>query len=154
MKRIGVALLALACLAARAPAPDEDARARALFAEIRCVVCQNESIADSQADLAADLRGVVREQVAAGRSNDEIRAFLVERYGEFVLFRPAFSPGNALLWLAPFAVAAAGGTAFLARARRPARRIVETQPLDERERARIQALTGEQAAEPDDRNLT
>ena len=116
----GQALLAVAsllCLAA-APSPAEEARARALFKEIRCVVCQNESIDSSQAEIAADLRGVVREQVAAGRSDAEVRAFLVARYGEFVMFRPAFSPGNAALWLTPFLLAGAGLAVLAARSRR------------------------------------
>lgn len=121
MRRIAIALAGLLCTAA-APVPPEtlpdpaaEARARALFREVRCVVCQNESIDGSQADIAADLRVVVREQVAEGRSDDEIRAYLVARYGEFVLFRPAFSLANAALWLTPFAVAALGGGVLLAR---------------------------------------
>lgn len=102
---------------APANSPDER-RARALFREVRCVVCQNETIADSQADIAADLRAIVREQVAAGRSDGEIRRFLVQRYGEFVLFRPALSWINAPLWLTPFAIVLAGAIVIVRRGQR------------------------------------
>lgn len=116
MRRALAALGAALCLAA--VSPQDDARLRALFAEIRCVVCQNESIESSQAEIAADLRAVVREQVAAGRTDAEVRAYLVERYGEFVLFRPRFSAGNAALWLTPFAIVLGGLAVVAARARR------------------------------------
>jgi cytochrome c-type biogenesis protein CcmH len=145
---LAAALFSLA--AAPPPEPPPDARTEALYREVRCVVCQNESIADSQADLAADLRAVVREQVAAGRTNDEIRAFLVERYGEFVLFRPAFSPGNALLWLAPFAVVLLGATVLLRRLRS----VEGAAPLNSDEAARLQALAEAAGPEPEERNLT
>ncbi|RYF88830.1 MAG: cytochrome c-type biogenesis protein CcmH, partial [Caulobacteraceae bacterium] len=104
MKRLLIALAALACVAAasdpaeRLSDPAQEARARALFREVRCLVCQNESIDDSTAGLAGDLRKVIREQVAAGRDDAEIRAFLVDRYGEFALLKPAFSAPNAVLW--------------------------------------------------------
>ncbi len=116
--------------------PAQEARAHALFRQVRCVVCQNESIDDSEADLAADLRGIVRSQVAAGRSDKDIRGFLVARYGEFVLLKPRFSAGNALLWLAPFAVAGGGLTVLASRRRRPA---LEPE-LTPQEQARLQAL--------------
>jgi cytochrome c-type biogenesis protein CcmH len=126
VKRLFAVLAALACLAAAAdPAdrladPGQEDRARALFTQIRCVVCQNESIDDSEADLARDLRQTVRAQIAAGRSDDQVRAFLVRRYGEFVLLRPTFSATNALAWLAPFAIVAVGAGLLLLRLRRPA----------------------------------
>ena len=149
MRRWLAALAALGCLAAADPAerladPAQEARARALFAEIRCVVCQNESIDASEAELARDLRGVVREQVAAGRSEREIKAFLVGRYGDFVLLRPRFSWGNAVLWLAPFAVAAGGLAILLRRGRRQ----VSVQALSEEEERRLAAVLG------DNRNVT
>ena len=152
MRRLAVAFLAVLSLAA-APAtlrdPAEEARARALFREIRCVVCQNESIDASPADIAADLRTVVREQVAAGRSDAEIRAFLVDRYGEFVLFRPAFSPGNALLWLTPFAVVLLGLAGFAAWGGRP------RPPADAASEPWFAPESGpEPGAEPDERNVT
>lgn len=94
--------------AQRLPNPAQEARARHLFQQLRCVVCQNESIDDSQADLARDLRHLVRQQVHQGRSDDQIKRYLVDRYGEFVLMRPSFSFGNAALWLGPFVVVAFG----------------------------------------------
>jgi cytochrome c-type biogenesis protein CcmH len=154
MRRATRLLCALAGIAAApAPAPLEpppDDRTEALYREVRCVVCQNESIADSEADLAADLRTVVREQVAAGRTDAEIRAFLVERYGEFVLFRPAVSPANALLWLAPFAVVILGGGVLLLRPRHGE----AAASLSRAEQARLQVLTETTQPEPDDRNRT
>lgn len=98
--------------------PAQEARARALFQEIRCVVCQNESIDDSEADLARDLRAVVREQVAAGRSDAEIKAFLVERYGDFVLLRPPVSGRTLALWATPFVLLVGAGLALLRLRRR------------------------------------
>lgn len=79
--------------------PVLEARAREISKEVRCLVCRNESIDDSHASLARDLRILVRERLAAGDSDDEVRQFLVERFGEYVLLKPAFSTGNALLWL-------------------------------------------------------
>lgn len=89
--------------------PAEEARARALFQQLRCVVCQNESIDDSEADLAQDLRRIVRTQIARGRSDDQVRAFLVQRYGQFILLKPPLTPGNATLWLTPLVLVLAGG---------------------------------------------
>ncbi len=91
-----------------AEGPGQEARAKALFSQIRCLVCQNESIDDSEAPLAHDLRQIVRQQVAAGRSDAQVRGFLTDRYGEFVLLKPTFSWGNAALWLAPFLIVVAG----------------------------------------------
>lgn len=120
-----LALAAVLCMGAaagdpadRLPDPAQEARARALFRQVRCLVCQNESIDDSEADLAEDLRRIVREQIAAGRSDKQVLAYLTDRYGEFVLFRPSFSLGNAALWLTPFALVGAGGLAILAFRRR------------------------------------
>lgn len=119
MKRALVVVAAALCMAAasdpaeRLPDPAQEARARQIFQEVRCLVCQNESINDSDAELARDLRRVVREQVAAGRDEAQVKAFLTDRYGEYVLLKPAFSLGNAALWLGPF-VAVLAGLAFLA----------------------------------------
>lgn len=100
--------------------PAQEARARALFAQVRCLVCQSESIDDSDAPLAADLRQIVREQVAAGRGDAEIRTFLTDRYGEFILLKPRFSIGNAALWLGPFLVVLLGLLLWRGRLRSPA----------------------------------
>jgi cytochrome c-type biogenesis protein CcmH len=125
--RIAVRLAAVAgalfCLAAasdpseRLADPGQEARARAITRDVRCLVCQNESIDDSEATLAADLRKLVREQVAAGKSDAEVKAYLKSRYGEFVLLKPPFSWGNAALWGAPFLVAAVGGALLIFRRR-------------------------------------
>ena len=109
------ALAGIACMAAasdpaeRLPDPAQEARAREIFRDVRCMVCQNESIDDSEAPLAADLRRVVREQVKAGRSEGEIKGFLTDRYGEFVLLTPSFSAANILLWGGPLLVVVLGG---------------------------------------------
>lgn len=118
----GLAVLSIAA-ASNDPAeqlknPQQESRARALFKEVRCLVCQNESIDDSEADLAGDLRKVVRAQVAAGRSDAEIKRYLVDRYGEFALLKPSFSPGNAVLWLTPFVLVLGGGAVLILRSRR------------------------------------
>ena len=84
--------------------PALEQRARNLSQELRCVVCQNQSIDDSDADLAKDLRVIVREQLLAGQSEAQIKSYLVDRYGEFILFRPKFSVHTLMLWIGPFVV--------------------------------------------------
>ncbi len=117
-RRILFAVTAIAMLATVAIAvePDEildnpvlEARARTISAEIRCVVCQNESIDTSNASIAKDLRILIREQLVAGATNQEVVDFLVARYGDFVLLRPPFKPETYLLWFAPFAIIGLGG---------------------------------------------
>jgi cytochrome c-type biogenesis protein CcmH len=81
-----------------------DARLKRLETDLRCLVCQNQTLADSDAPLAADLRREIRELAVAGRTDDDIRAFLVDRYGDFVLYRPPLKPKTWLLWLGPFAL--------------------------------------------------
>lgn len=146
MSRVRALLVALAAVALmgsasepteRLPDPAQEARARVLFKEVRCLVCQNESIDDSEAQLAGDLRRIVREQVKAGRSDGEIRAFLVQRYGEFVLLKPRFSAGNAALWLAPVGVLLVGGVLMVGLLRR--RRTGETE-LSQDEEDRVAKL--------------
>jgi cytochrome c-type biogenesis protein CcmH len=95
-----------------------EARARALSKELRCMVCQNQSIDDSEAPLARDLRILVRERLQAGDSDGQVIDFLVARYGEFVLLRPRFSWHTAVLWLGPAALLLVGGCAVLVLARR------------------------------------
>ena len=145
--RLAAVLGAVLCLAAAAdPAdrladPGQESRARAFFRETRCLVCQGQSIDDSEADLARDLRQAIRAQVAAGRDDAQVRAFLAARYGEFVLFRPSLSLANAALWGAPFAVAALGLGILLLRKRTrgaPA-------ALSGEEEARIAALDRDEA---------
>lgn len=102
--------------------PALEARARAISAELRCVVCQNQSIDDSDADLAGDLRRLVRERLLAGDTDEQVLDYLVSRYGEFVLLKPRFSNRNVLLWSTPLIALLAGGAfAIVAmRRRRPA----------------------------------
>jgi cytochrome c-type biogenesis protein CcmH len=155
MRRFVVVLAAAGCLAAapgpaeQLPDPSQEARARGLFREIRCVVCQNETIDASEAELAADLRRLVREQVRAGRSEAEIRDSLVRRYGEFVLFRPAFSAANAALWLTPFLLLVGGAGVLLLRRGATA----PVPGLSGQEERELQVLLGDEP-EPDDRNVT
>lgn len=126
--------------AERLPDPAAEARARNLFKEVRCLVCQNESIDDSEATLAKDLRRTVREQVATGASDDQVRAFLTARYGQFVLLRPAFSLANALLWFGPFLLVLVGVLGWIGLARR---RDTTDPTLSADEKSRLRSLTGE-----------
>jgi cytochrome c-type biogenesis protein CcmH len=135
--------------AALATLPDEkladpalEARARALSSEIRCLVCQNQSIDDSDAPLARDLRILVRERLTAGDSDIDVKSFLVTRYGEFVLLRPAFGARTALLWGLPALALLSGG--FIAW--RAGRRRLATEaerPLTPEEKARLAELAGD-----------
>ena len=140
---LAAALAAVLCLGAasdpaeRLPDPAQEARAREIFREVRCLVCQNESIDDSDAELARDLRMIVREQVKAGRSEGEIKRFLTDRYGEFVLLAPSFSAGNLALWIGPFLVVLAGAALLVKRLRT---RTPEPE-LDAEEAARLDRLT-------------
>jgi len=119
--------LAMLLVAALAPAvladPAQEARARSLDAEIRCVQCENEPIAQSTADIAVDMRRLVRERIAAGDSDGEIRDYFRARYGDFVLFRPPWDARTWALWGAPFLFLAIGLAAVLGR-RRPAEPLV------------------------------
>ena len=135
------------------PTPDrpladatQEARAQALFDDIRCVVCQHEAIADSPAGLAADVRALVREQIAAGRSDQQVRDDLVRRYGDFVLFTPPLRGGTWLLWFGPLAAVLAVGVGLLVMARR---RPVETPALTAAEEADLARILAGQAVRPD-----
>lgn len=141
-----LALTAAACVpvAAReaqplARDPALEQRMIALTSQLRCLVCQNESLAASQADLALDLREQVREMMRRGMSDDQIVAYLVARYGNFVRYKPPFDAETALLWTAPFALVllGLGGLVLLVRARRAA---PDVPPLDAEQRAKVRAL--------------
>lgn len=84
--------------------PEQKAKYKEVAEELRCLVCQNQSIADSQAGLASDLKGIIAEQIVQGKSKEEIKSFMEARYGEFILYKPAFSGENLVLWAAPFIV--------------------------------------------------
>jgi cytochrome c-type biogenesis protein CcmH len=146
----GVALLAMLwCGQALAVRPDEmltdpklENRARALGKELRCLVCQNESIDDSNADLAHDLRLLVRQRVAAGDTDEQVKQYIVARYGNYVLLKPPFDAETYLLWFGPLVLllcAAGAATLYYRRAAREA----ETAPLTAEERRRLAALIGD-----------
>ena len=118
--------------------PAQEQRAETVGRQLRCLVCQNESIEDSGADLARDLRAIVRQRVSAGDNNQQIIAWMVARYGDFVRLRPPFNAVTALLWLSP--VLAVGTGLALALANR-ARRPTGPAPLTEAEQARLADLT-------------
>jgi cytochrome c-type biogenesis protein CcmH len=127
-----------------------EVRLKGLAEELRCLVCQNQTIADSHAPLAVDLRNQIREQIGQGRSDDQIRGYMVERYGDFVLYRPPFKPLTLVLWLGPFVLLAAGILAAwkIVRRRRAAG---EAAPMSERDRTEIETLLdggAPQAAKP------
>ena len=135
MRRFLAVLFAIACLMGTAHAVDPrerladvalETRARALSAELRCVVCQNQSIDESEADLAKDLRNVIRTRIVAGDNDQEVLDYVVARYGDFVLLRPPFKGATVILWLGPALFAAAGlvGIVFYYR-RRP-----DSEPTD------------------------
>ncbi len=111
---VGALLLAFAAAAfgqaeeVAHPDPQVEQRLKNLGEQLRCLVCQNQTIAESNAGLALDLRNQIRAQVAAGRSDDEIRAYMVARYGDFVLYRPPFKATTVLLWMGPFVLLGVG----------------------------------------------
>ncbi|HEX5079414.1 MAG TPA: cytochrome c-type biogenesis protein [Geminicoccaceae bacterium] len=140
----------LASAAQAATSPDEiladpalEQRARALSRQLRCLVCQNQSIDDSDADLAHDLRRLVRERLLAGDSDEQIIAFLTARYGDFVLLKPPVEPATWGLWFGPLALLLlAGGGIVVYLRRRPAEETASP-PLSPTERARLDALLSE-----------
>ena len=132
--------------AERLPDPAQEARARAIFEDVRCLVCQNESIDDSEAELAGDLRRVVREQVRQGRSDAEIKRFLTDRYGEFVLLTPAFNVGNLALWGGPFLVVGLGAVLLLRRLRNRSDADDLSGDLSAEDAARVQRLSESDSA--------
>ncbi len=151
----GLALAALLLLvalggAARAVEPSErlanpvlEARARAISEELRCLVCQNESIDDSSADLAHDLRVLLRQRIAAGDTDQQAIDYIVRRYGQFVLLKPRVEPATYVLWFGPPALLALAAAAVLFNLRRRRRPDAEPAPLDEAERQRLAKLLQE-----------
>lgn len=142
---LGLALQGSAALAVQPdevlPDPALEARARALSRELRCMVCQNQSIDDSDAPLARDLRLIVRERLRSGESDQGVVDFLVARYGDFVLLQPRWAWHTALLWVAPFAALLGGALAIVfGFRRRHAGRA--TEPLRDEEERRLQEIAG------------
>ena len=161
MMRAFVAAVIMACALDAAPAqavrPDEmmrdpalEARARDISRGLRCLVCRNQSIDDSDAGLARDLRLVVRERIAAGDSDGQVIAYVRARFGDFVLLRPPFSSGTLLLWAGPLLILLLGGwiAARFYRRRRGganAAGAASDLPLSPEERRRLEAVLGEEA---------
>jgi cytochrome c-type biogenesis protein CcmH len=148
-----VALFAAPVMAEPAPAPDQplaspaqEARAQALFQDIRCVVCQHESIADSPAGIAADMRRLVREEIGAGSTDEAIRKDLVRRWGDYILFKPPVKAATWLLWFGPLMLVLLAGGAFAALAfrKKPA-----TAPLSPDEERRLEELLQPEGVRPD-----
>jgi len=150
--RFATALLATLALISVAVAvePDEilddpalEARAREISAEVRCVVCQNQSIDRSNAEMARDMRIIVRERLSAGDTNEQVFDYLVARYGDFILFRPPFKMTTAVLWLTPFALALialiVGLSLFASRSRS---RALPPPPLSAEEQRALEELRG------------
>ena len=138
-----VLFLALMAMPAFAIHPDEilpdpalETRARSLGKELRCLVCQNQSIDDSEAPLAKDLRTLVREQIAAGKSNEQVLDFVVARYGQFVLLKPRFERETLILWGTPFAVLAIAGVALFMHRKRST--VAPETPLTEDEKRALE----------------
>jgi cytochrome c-type biogenesis protein CcmH len=153
-KRSGAATTALACAALLATAfaayavtpgemladPALEARARVITGELRCLVCQNQSVDDSDAPLAKDLRVLVREKLKEGLSDAAVKDYVHDRYGDFVLLRPPLKIGTILLWTAPLIALLAGGAAVWSAARRRGSAVAGAPALTEEERARLAAL--------------
>ena len=147
---LSLAMAVLAAFPAHAVQPDEvlkdpalETRARAISEDLRCLVCQNQSIDDSDAPLAKDLRVLVRERLKAGDSDDEILDFVVARYGQFVLLKPRFTPHTWLLWLATPVVLLAAAAAIIFAHRRRNSATEGAKPLTAGEKRRLKRLISE-----------
>lgn len=119
--------------------PELEKRVMSMSEELRCLVCQNETLAGSQADLAVDLRREIREQMKAGKSDKEIITFLTARYGDFVLYRPRVTPATYLLWFGPFALMVVG-LGVLYRHLKQRRELIRQEPLSPEEHRRAEEL--------------
>ena len=150
-------LVVVAAFPALAVQPDEvlddpalEARARAISADLRCLVCQNQSIDDSNAELARDLRLVVRERLVAGDSDPEVLEFVVARYGEFVLLNPVIAPHTLALWLAAPVVLVIGAVVLLVAVRRRRTVVTSGAPLSAEEVAALRELEAPESPDKDD----
>ena len=152
--RLSTALLLLLALAVPAAAvepnerladPKLEARARAVSAELRCLVCQNESIDESGADLAHDIRVLLRQRLVAGDTDAQARQYIVDRYGDFVLLKPPVEPVTYLLWFGPFALLVVAGAGMVVALRRR-HAAAEPPPLDDAEKEQLERLMRETEA--------
>ena len=149
LMRNGILLLSLLLLlvagaaakeaAPMAEDPELEARVNAISAELRCLVCQNQTIADSHAELAQDLKNQVREMVRSGKTRDDVVDYMVERYGDFVRYRPPMKPTTYLLWLGPFILLVLGVTILVVNLKRR-KALVSEAPLSEDESNRFKSL--------------
>lgn len=153
MRSLVLVLLLLAGPAQAATSPAEmlpdpalEARARVIGKELRCLVCQNQSIDDSDADLAHDLRRLVRDRLKAGDSDEQVLAYITDRYGDFVLLKPPVKPATWLLWFGPPIVLLAGGLLLAAYFRGRGGAAAPTADLDSAEQERLRRLLGEDAS--------
>ncbi len=153
MRWLLVIILLLPCLAVAEEArpladnPQVEARLKHLAVELRCLVCQNQTLADSDAPLAEDLRREIREMIAKGMSDQDIIDFLVARYGDFVLYRPPLKATTALLWLGPFLLLIAGATTLVFVLRRRQKKLADV-VLSEEEHTRVVQMLSEGAKNP------
>ncbi len=153
MRWLLVMILLIPCLASAEEArpladnPQAEARLKHLAVELRCLVCQNQTLADSNAPLAEDLRREVREMIAKDMSDQDIIDFLVARYGDFVLYRPPLKATTTLLWLGPFLLLIAGATTLVRALRRRQKKLADVS-LSEEERNRVAQLLSEGAKHP------
>jgi cytochrome c-type biogenesis protein CcmH len=153
MRWLLVIILLIPCLAVAEEArpladnPQIEARLKTLAVELRCLVCQNQTLADSNAPLAEDLRREVREMIAKDMSDREIIDFLVQRYGDFVLYRPPWKASTTLLWLGPFLLLITGATALVLALRRRQKKLADVS-LSEEEHNRVAQLLSEGANRP------
>lgn len=143
--------LAAGALAADAPSavadPALEKRVMDISEELRCLVCQNQTIADSHAELAVDLRNQVREMLLQGKSESEIREYMVQRYGDFVLYRPPVKTTTWVLWVGPFVLLLAGLLVLMVKLKQRAKRVVEgDKPLQEDQKRRLDDLLGQGAS--------
>ena len=148
LRVLGALLIVVHAYAADVPvvfdAAEDQARYESLLEELRCLVCQNQSLADSQAELAQDMRDEVHRMVTSGASNGAITDFLVARYGDFVLYRPPVKRSTWLLWGGPFLLLVLAAAVIVGLSRRPR---VEPRPLTDEERARLDALIDDDPAQ-------
>ena len=153
MRWLLVIILLIPCLAVAEEArpladnPQVEARLKTLAVELRCLVCQNQTLADSHAPLAEDLRREVREMIAKDMSDKEIIDFLVQRYGDFVLYRPPWKASTTLLWLGPFLLLIAGATGLVFALRRRQKKLADV-TLSEEEHNRVAQLLSEGTNRP------
>lgn len=141
---IFIALMSLSALAVgvdekRLSDPAQEARAQGIMKQLRCLVCQNQSIVDSDASLAKDIRVIVRERIIVGDSDDQILSFMTDRYGDWVLLKPPFDGATIILWISPLLLLLIGFFVIY-RNQKNRKQIIVSEPLSQEEKARLEAL--------------